>query len=425
MKTPQPPKTAPPPAKALAKHPQPAVQITRIELAPRSLALLLATAGALWMLGQLVAILLTVVCALILAGTLNPVVDRLEGKGLPRAWAVALVSVLGLLGMTLAGVVTLPSLWSQIQGLAQAMPQHQAHAVEFLHQLRGAEPLAHAVGQLSLGKLAPQFDAGAALSASLTVAEGIGLTITAVVLAIYILADRERMRGGLYAVIPRSFHLRLARVLANLETIVGGYIRGQLLTSLAIAVFTFALLTLCRVPNALALAAFAGLTDVLPFVGGLLATTPAVLGALPQGSVTATVVLVAMLSYQEFESRILVPKVYGRALRLPAVAVVLALLVGGKLGGILGALLALPLTAALRMLAEELRLEMPGDDTDNSDLRARDQAAERDYASQSAGTTPQEAGAMATGIAEQIRAADAQTEAVPELVAITAGPDEG
>jgi predicted PurR-regulated permease PerM len=233
------------------------------------------------------------------------------------------------------------------------------------------------------------------------------------------------MRGGLYAVIPRSFHLRLARVLANLETIVGGYIRGQLLTSLAIAVFTFALLTLCRVPNALALAAFAGLTDVLPFVGGLLATTPAVLGALPQGSVTATVVLVAMLSYQEFESRILVPKVYGRALRLPAVAVVLALLVGGKLGGILGALLALPLTAALRMLAEELRLELPGDDTDNSDLRARDRAAEQDYAAQSAGATPQEAGAMATGIAEQIRAADAQTEAVPELVAITAGPEEG
>ena len=97
MATPHPSKTAPPPAKALAKRPRPLVQITRFELAPQSLGLLLATAGALWMLGQLVAILLTVVCALILAGTLNPVVDRLEAKGLPRPWAMALVSVLGLL----------------------------------------------------------------------------------------------------------------------------------------------------------------------------------------------------------------------------------------------------------------------------------------------------------------------------------------
>lgn len=399
------------------------VQVTRFELAPKSLALVLAVAGALWVVGQLVAILLTVVCALILAGTLNPVVDSLERRNWPRAWAVALVSAVGLVLMTLAGLLTLPPLWAQLRGLAEAMPHHQAKAVNFLQHYKGAEPVAQAVGQLSAGKLAPKLDFGAALSASLTVAEGIGLAITALVLAIYIMADRERMRGGLYAVTPRSFHLRLARVLANLETIVGGYIRGQLITSLSIAVFTFVLLSICQVPNALALAAFAGLTDVLPFVGGLLATTPAVLAAIPQGSVVVTVVLVAMLGYQEFESRILVPKVYGRALRLPAIAVLLALLVGGKLGGILGALLALPLAAALRMLAEELRLELPGDDSDNSGLRARDEIAEQDYAAKSAGATPQEAGVMATGIAEQIRAADAQTEEVPELVPLTGGEE--
>ncbi|MGZ6162936.1 MAG: AI-2E family transporter, partial [Myxococcaceae bacterium] len=69
---------------------------------------------------------------------------------------------------------------------------------------------------------------------------------------------------------PRRYHLRTARVLISLEAIVGGYIRGQVITSVLIAIFTFLLLTVLGVPDALALAAFAGLTDVIPFVGGIL-----------------------------------------------------------------------------------------------------------------------------------------------------------
>jgi predicted PurR-regulated permease PerM len=262
---------------------------------------------------------------------------------------------------------------------------------------------------------------------SLDVVEIVGYAATALVLAVYFIADRERMRGGLYAVVPRTWHVRLARVLANLETIVGGYMRGQVITSVAIAAFTFTLLTICHVPDALALAAFAGLTDVLPFVGGLLATTPAVLASLSQGTVTASVVLVLMVGYQEFESRVLVPRVYGRTLRLPSAAVILALLVGGKLGGVLGALLALPLAAALRMLAVELRLDLPGDDTDDPLLRARDAQAEQDYARQSAGSTPEQAGVLATGIADQILHEDAATAAELETPApgTAAGAGQG
>jgi hypothetical protein len=97
----------------------------------------------------------------------------------------------------------------------------------------------------------------------------------------------------------------------------------------------------------------------------------------------------------EQSSRVLVPKVYGRALRLPSAAVIVALLIGGKLGGIVGALLALPLAAALRMLIQELRLDLPGDDTDDSALKQRDAKAEQAYAKQSAGASPEEAGTVA------------------------------
>jgi predicted PurR-regulated permease PerM len=166
------------------------------------------------------------------------------------------------------------------------------------------------------------------------------------------------------------------------------------------------LLHFCGVPNALVLAAFAGRTDVIPFIGGLLATAPCVITALSRGTGIATIVLLAMVGYQEFESRVLVPKVYGRALRLPSAAIIVALLVGGKMGGILGALLALPLAAAVRMLTEELRLDLPGDDTGDSALKQRDAQAERAYAKQSAGTSPEEAGMVATRIVDQVREAD-------------------
>src|SRR5689334_12022121 len=99
-----------------------------------------------------------------------------------------------------------------------------------------------------------------------------GYGLTTIVLAFYLLADAKRTQGALFAVVPRHYHLRLSRILFNLETIVGGYVRGQVITSVAISAFTFALLTVFGVHNALALAVFAGFVDVIPFVGGLLAT---------------------------------------------------------------------------------------------------------------------------------------------------------
>lgn len=382
---------------------QPHVEVVRFELAPKSLATVVLTIAAIWLLGQLLAIVMTIVCAFILVGTLNPLVEWLEKRHLRRTFAIATVFLGCVLILGLIGLITFPPLWEQLTKIAEELPSHQRKLAHLLLQHKFTAPFADGVRTFGAGKLASGLNLMSAVSVSLTVAEGMGYALTAIVLAIYFIADRDRMRGGLYALTPRRFHLRLARILANLEMIVGGYMRGQLITSLAIAAFAFVLLSACQVPNALALAAFAALTDVLPFVGGLLATTPAVFASLSQGTVTATVVLVAMLAYQEFESRVIVPRVYGRTLRLPSAAVVVALLVGGRLGGILGALLALPLAAGLRMLAEELRLEMPGDDTDGSAMRARDEIAEEAYAAQSAGATPEEAGVVATQLADQIR----------------------
>jgi hypothetical protein len=117
--------------------------------------------------------------------------------------------------------------------------------------------------------------------------------------------------------------------------------------------------------------------------------------------------LLTLFIYQEFENRILVPRVYGRALRLAPATVVLALLAGGLLLGVIGALLALPIAAGLQMMLEELRVELPGDDSDDRVAQARNAKTEATYERMSAGATAPEAGQIAKNLAHEIREADA------------------
>ncbi len=381
------------------------MQQTQHDVSAYTLAKVAAAVGVVWLLTQLWPILLVIVGSLFLVGTLSPLVAALERRGIRRTWALVVVFLSLLLLVLGAGLVTLPALGRELLDLLQNAPQTQAHLAAALERNRLTAPLAETVRRFQPQSLFSR-SPGQTLAYSRRALQSFGYTMSSIVLALYLLADRDRARGALYAWVPRSHHVRLARVLLNLETIVGGYIRGQIITSVAIGVFVLALLTICRVPNALALACFAGLTDVIPYVGGLLATAPAVFATMAHGPGMALLVLAAMVLYQSFESRVLVPWIYGRVLRLPSAVVVIALLIGAELLGMVGALLALPVAAGIRMMIEELRVELPGDDSDDSERRARDARVERIYAARSAGAAPEEAAAVAVAIADQIQKTD-------------------
>ena len=133
---------------------------------------------------------------------------------------------------------------------------------------------------------------------------------------------------------------------------VGGYVRGQLITSLIIGLFTTAVLLAAGVPNAVAFGVLAAFADIIPLVGAFIAIVPAVVAAFQESSTQAVIVLAALLVYQQFEDRFLVPKIYGQTLNLPALVVLVAVLVGGELMGIVGVLLALPVAAAGRVVLD-------------------------------------------------------------------------
>jgi predicted PurR-regulated permease PerM len=371
----------------------------RIEPTAKGLLLTVLTVGASWVALHLLPVVLVLVVALFLVGTLNPAIQGLEKRGWTRGWGIGLAFAAVFVVAVLMMALTVPSLIEQVTGLVKEEPALRARIADVLARSPPTAPLAETLRNARYEALARP-SAGAALEYSTRAAETFAYVMSAVFLAIYIMIDRDRLRGALFATVPRTHHVRLSRVLLNLETIVGGYIRGQALTSLFMAGFTLVLLMACGVHNALAIAVFAGLADVLPYIGVFLSVGPAVAASLSRGPVVVVVVFLAMLAYEEFESRYLVPRIYGRALRLPSSIVLVALLAGGSLMGIMGALLALPVAAAVRMLVEELRIELPGEKIDDEDLRARDEQAEEEYERRADGVPAAKAAAIAVEISE-------------------------
>jgi predicted PurR-regulated permease PerM len=392
------------------------VAVVRFEISPRSIAMIVVIVAGLWLLVELRAIVLLLVVALVLAGTFNPLVEWIERRGLPRGYALALL-LLALLLVTAALVfLTVPSLVEQLAQIVRNAPRQRDALIAVLQQRDVTAPLARAVQNAGLEQAFSRLE-GDLLGYSPRAVAGLGWAATTLVLAFYMLADGKRTQGALYAVVPRDYHMRLARILQNLEAIVGGYMRGQLITSAAIGLFTFVLLVSCGVPNALSLALFAAVVDIVPFIGGLLATVPAVLSALSRGVPVGLVVLIALFVYQEVENRILVPRVYGRVLRLTPTTVVVALLSGGILLGVIGAMLALPIAAGLQMMVSELRVDLPGDDSNDRSAVARDAKTEETYERMSAGASARDAGEIARTLAHDTRESAADAMIAPSAVA--------
>jgi predicted PurR-regulated permease PerM len=379
--------------------PGPGPRILRLEVSSTTLLKLVLLGLSCWGLIRLWPVILVLVVALLIMGTLSPAVQWLESRRVRRGLGIAIVFTALFTVGVLVVTLTIPSLVAQATELLEREPAFRASLADHLAQYPLSASFATWLRNLNYG--APWSQVGAtALSYSLRLFEIAAYGMSALFLALYMMVDRDRLRGGLFAMVPRTHHIRLSRVMLNLETIVGAYIRGQLVTCLLIGAFTFVLLTACGVKNAMALAVFAGIADVLPYIGAILSVVPAVLVALSHSPTAAVIVLVMMLAYEEFEGRVLIPRIYGQALRLPSSVVFFALMAGGTLMGLLGALLALPVAATVMMLIEELRVELPGEQEQDADvvLRARDDLAEEEYERRTEGVAAQEAAAIAVEI---------------------------
>jgi predicted PurR-regulated permease PerM len=320
----------------------------RLEFSPRGVAGVVAALAGLWLLITLWPVVLLALVSLMFAAAVLPFVEWLVRHGASRGVAVLIVMALLIAVLVAIGLLVVPAVVTEARALIDRLPELREHTVAFLNK-RGATDLARQVEEYDPSTF---FGPGRLVTTGKQVLSAVTTIVSLVVLTTYIMLDARRIERFVYFSTPVRWHEHIRSLLRALQTVVGGYLRGQLLTSGAITLFTFVALTALGVPNALALGVLAGIADMIPVIGVFLCVGPATLAALSKSLPTAAIVAALLIAYEEFENRYLVQKIYGTTLRLPAVAVLLALLAGGQLLGVAGALLSLPAAAALRVVIE-------------------------------------------------------------------------
>jgi predicted PurR-regulated permease PerM len=299
-----------------------------------------------WLVLKVWPVVVLLVLSLMLVATFNPLVRRLQAR-LNRTWALTAVIVGVILSGALLLALMIPPFVRQASGLMRHLPEYAA-SMEAAVQRAG---LSVKLSSFTRNWTEQVSAAGPQLLDLLgTVLSGITGVLTVAVLTIYLLIEGPRVGSGLVRLFPRAERLPVRQLLAEIGQQVGSYMRGQLLTSLLAGLFSYVLLLVFRVPEPLALAFLMAVADAVPMVGPLIGTVPAVLMALTRGGPTALAVGIGYLVYHQIESHLIVPRIYGSTMKLPASVILIAILIGATLMGILGALLAIPVAAAVPAL---------------------------------------------------------------------------
>ncbi|MDG6102153.1 AI-2E family transporter [Dactylosporangium aurantiacum] len=298
-------------------------------------------------------ILVQVIIAVFVAVSLDPAVRLLIRRGVRRSVAVAVIVVLALL--VLAGFVwsMVPPLVGQGGDLLRNIPQYLQELPERSQTYREVADRYGLTEKLTeYAKTLPAKVGGGALGVLTGIFSALLNVLLVTVLTIYFMADLPRVRRGIVRLVPRQGRPRAAQAINVVVDKVGGYMIGNLIISLFAGVSSFVCLFLLDVPFALPLAFFVAVTDLIPLIGATVGAVGCTVVALVTGDLwpTAVVVAVFFLLYQQLENYLIAPRVLRNTVDLSSIAVLLAALVGGAILGVVGALMAIPVVAAVKVL---------------------------------------------------------------------------
>jgi predicted PurR-regulated permease PerM len=299
-------------------------------------------------------VLVLVLVSLILALGFQPALAWLEGRGMRRGWAVGLGLLAGILFVGLFLWLVLPDVIAQIASLVDQGPQLLERAQQtfpFLEDLDRQFDL-EAKLQETAGRL-PETALG--LVGSFTSLVFGALTV--LILTIYFTINLPAMRHGVARLLHREEREDFEEIVEESIQRVGGYVLGSLVISAIAGVMSFIFFLVVGVPFAAALAFLVALLDLIPTIGALLAAVIATVVALFAGVPEAIGTAAYFLVYQQVENYLLQPRVMGSAIDMSAALVIVAVLIGGALLGVIGAILALPVAAIVKIAIRELFLE--------------------------------------------------------------------
>jgi predicted PurR-regulated permease PerM len=301
------------------------------------------------------AVLVLIGLALFIAAGLEPAVSWLTRHRFPR-WAAVTTILLIAVGV-FAGFLAaaIPPLTTQATALANELP-HYLHTLQNHNSSLGRLNTRFHIQQRLSKLLSTKGTAlvGGVLGAGALVLSAATSVLAVAVLVVYFLAAMPRIRLFVYRLAPQSRRARVILIGDEIFTKVGGFVLGNFLTSVIAGLGTYVWLLIFGVPYAILLALLVALLDLIPVVGSTAGGAIVSLVALTVSLPVAIATLGFYIAYRLAEDYLIVPRILGRTVQVPAVVTVVALLVGGALMGIIGALVAIPVAAALRLLLHEV-----------------------------------------------------------------------
>ncbi len=318
--------------------------------------------GVLTFLERIGSISIILIASIFFAYLLYPAVRKLNER-LPLVACVLIVYAFIAVLIVASLTFIVPAVSYDIVQIANHYPSTVAHLQTDIrdpsNRLFGRLPMwmrnemVNAPGTLARWVRTHGYDATlGALGFLVASATALAAIVIVPVLSAYLLLDSENIKRYFIALIPQKRRERSLDVLMELEQVIGGFIRGQLLVGISVGILITLMLMIMHVPYAALIGLSAAIVDIIPYVGAVVTFVPAVLLAyFNHGAGNAIVVAVLFIAIFEMEGHLIAPNIVSKTVSLSPLTVILAILIGGELMGLVGMFIAVPAAGMLRVIA--------------------------------------------------------------------------
>jgi len=309
----------------------------------------------LWYLREIVAIF---VVAIMLASIIDPFADWFAQRRIPRGLAVLIVYTLLLALLSVIVIVLIPIIIEQSVQLMQNLSSTYEGVAQWLTQFQSRHRFFE-----NFTTSAQSFEQSLTASASslFTTVKGffggIAALVIVLVLAFYLVVEEQSVRKYFKTLAPVEYQPFITEMFKKMQTKIGAWLRGQLILGFFVGSAVYIGLTILGVKYALLLALIAGLLEIIPYVGPIISLIPAAIIGFATSLWLGVAVVILFLIIQQIENNVLVPKIMQRVTGLNPILSILALLIGAKVGGLFGAVLAIPLATMIAVVIEEIYKE--------------------------------------------------------------------
>jgi predicted PurR-regulated permease PerM len=306
--------------------------------------------GLLFLIWLLARPLALIILGMAIAASLAPIVAFLQ-KWLPRVVAVLIVYLLFLAFLVGVILVTIPAVVVQVEAIAERAPEWIEQIQNWLVDLDLVPAMPDLIDRMldEIGRIARTL-----VAVPLLIISGFFEIFLVLVISIYFLLEGPAIERFVRSLFPEGRGDRVVNVLKLIAQAMGGFVRGVAINAFAIGVLAYIGLSIIGLDFALVLGLMAGVFEIIPYLGPILAAIPILIVAFLDSVTTGLITLAFIVVLQQFESYVLTPNVMKTQTRVTPLLVVLALVLGGALGGLLGVLVAVPLAAALKVLVDEV-----------------------------------------------------------------------